>query len=185
MLMDARVATRLPRQDLARPRRFCAEKFGTPAGRRTARGNSRRREMSDINTLYDEDFVLWSEQLAETLRAAARGASNQPIDWENVAEEIGDLAKSERRALRNQVRRIIVHLIKLEHSPAPNPRPGWRESIGDARVQIEDILNDSPSLKREVEAIISHQTERGARLAIADLEDRGELDDSLKQELKA
>ena len=64
--------------------------------------------------------------------------------------------------------------------PSPNPRPGWRESIGDARVQIEDILNDSPSLKREVEAIISHQTERGARLAIADLEDRGELDDSLR-----
>jgi hypothetical protein len=141
--------------------------------------------MSDVKTLYDEDFVLWSEQQAESLRAAAQGGSNQHIDWENVAEEIGDLARSERRALRNQVRRIIIHLIKLEHSPAPNPRPGWRESIGDARVQIEDMLSDSPSLKREIDGVIRDQTERGARLAIADLEDRGELDSSLARELKA
>ena len=141
--------------------------------------------MPDVKTLYDEDFALWSEQQAEALRAAARGGSNQPIDWENVAEEIGDLVKSERRALRNQVRRIIVHLIKLEHSPASNTRPSWRESIGDARVQIEDILDDSPSLKREVGKVIRDQTERGARLAIADLADRGELHRSLEQELKA
>ncbi|MBV9966254.1 MAG: DUF29 domain-containing protein [Alphaproteobacteria bacterium] len=141
--------------------------------------------MPDLKPLYDEDFVLWSEHQAEALRATARGGSNQLIDWENVAEEIGDLAKSERRGLRNQIRRIIVHLVKLEHSPATEPRPGWRESIGDARVQIEDILDDSPSLRRSIEEVIRHQTERGVRLAIADLEDRGELSSSLRQELKA
>ena len=78
--------------------------------------------MSDTKTLYDEDFVLWSKQQAEALRAAARGANNQPIDWENVAEEIDSLGRSDKRELASQIRRIIEHLLKLEHSPATEPR---------------------------------------------------------------
>src|SRR5207248_6685501 len=99
--------------------------------------------MSDTKTLYDEDFVLWSKQQAEALRAAGRGSTNQPIDWENVAEEIEGLAASERRELRSQIRRIILHLLKLEFSPAAEPRRGWFESAGDARSQIEDLLETS------------------------------------------
>ena len=53
--------------------------------------------MSEIRTLYDEDFFLWSKTQAEALRAAARGTTNLPIDWENVAEEIwrGELTPRE------------------------------------------------------------------------------------------
>jgi Domain of unknown function DUF29 len=47
-----------------------------------------------ITTHYDEDFVAWSQQQAEALRAAARGGSNQVIDWQNLAEEIEGLGKS-------------------------------------------------------------------------------------------
>ena len=35
------------------------------------------------------------------------------FDRENVAEEIEDLGRSERDAVRNQIRRIIEHLLKL------------------------------------------------------------------------
>jgi len=37
-----------------------------------------------------------SKQQAEALRAAARGGSNQQLDWENLAEEIESLGKSQR-----------------------------------------------------------------------------------------
>ena len=49
--------------------------------------------MPDVKTLYDQDFVTWAEQQAEALRAAGRGTTNQPLDWENLAEEIEDLPK--------------------------------------------------------------------------------------------
>jgi hypothetical protein len=140
--------------------------------------------MSDTKTLYEQDLVLWSKQQAEALRAAAQGATNQPIDWENVAEEIESLGKSDRRQLGSQVRRIIEHFVKLSHSPSTDPRPGWRGSILDARIQIEDILDDSPSLRREVPKAIHQQTERGARLAIAELAAHGELDTALQRELR-
>ena len=69
--------------------------------------------MTDVKTLYETDTVAWSEQQAATLRAAAHGASNQPLDWENLAEEIEELARSLRRRLRSQIARIIQHQVKL------------------------------------------------------------------------
>ncbi len=66
--------------------------------------------MTDLKTLYDEDFVAWAEHQAEALRAAARGGSNQALDWENLAEEIEDLGKS---------LRIGAWQPNLSHHPAP------------------------------------------------------------------
>jgi len=131
--------------------------------------------MTDPATLYDRDFLLWSKEQAEALRAAARGGSNRPIDWENIAEEIEDLGKSVRRELRSQIRRIIRHLVKLEHSPATDPRRGWKESIRGARSEIEDLLADAPSLAPELGQIVMEQTTRGIREALSDLEDQGEV----------
>ena len=96
--------------------------------------------MTDPTTLYDEDFVVWSQQQAEALRSAAHGGSNQRLDWENLAEEIEDLGKSARRELQSQIRRIVHHLLKLEHAPAVEPRRGWAETIVDARAEIEDLI---------------------------------------------
>ena len=128
--------------------------------------------------LYDKDFVAWSKQQAEALRAAARSGSNQRLDWQNLAEEIEGLGISQRSALRSQIRRIIRHLIKLEHSRAIEPRRGWVESIGDARAEIEDLLEISPSLKTELDRDIAAQTKRAIELAIRDLRGHDEIQDA-------
>jgi Domain of unknown function DUF29 len=89
--------------------------------------------MTDVKSLYERDFVLWTKQQAEALRAAARSGSNQALDWENLAEEIESLGRSDRRELHSQIYRIIRHLAKLQFSPATDPRRGWREAIRDGR----------------------------------------------------
>ncbi len=85
--------------------------------------------MTDMTTLHDEDFLAWSKQQAEALRAAARGATNQRLDWRNLAEEIEDLGNSQRDAVRSHIVRIIQHLAKLEYSPSVEPRNGWRRTV--------------------------------------------------------
>ncbi len=132
--------------------------------------------MTDLKTLYEEDTVTWSEQQAAALRAAARGGSNQPLDWENLAEEIESLGKSLRLGLRSQITRIIQHAVKLQHSPALDPRGGWRRAIRQARLEISQILEDSPSLKRELPRLIEEETGRAVQLAISDMEEHGEVD---------
>src|SRR5207237_8425800 len=114
--------------------------------------------MSDVKSLYDEDFVAWTQQQAKALRAAAGSRTNQPLDWENLAEEVEDLGKSVRREMGSQIRRIIRHLLKLQYSPAIDTRRGWFESITGARSEMEDILEQNPSLRSEVGDQIGKQT---------------------------
>src|SRR4051794_23342164 len=131
--------------------------------------------MKDPALLYDEDFVAWTEQQAEALRAAARGTSNQALDWENLAEEIESLGRSDKRELRSQIYRIIRHLLKLQFSPATDPRSGWRESIRDGRMQADFVLADSPSLKPQLERFVAEEMPRAIERAIADLRESGEI----------
>jgi len=130
--------------------------------------------MTELIRRYDQDFLRWTKEQAEALRAAARGGSNRPIDWENIAEEIEDLGASQRSALRSQLRRLLRHLVKLEYSRTAEPRRGWEESIGDARAEIEDLLETSPSLSSEFDQCLAAQTRRAIDLAIGDLERHGE-----------
>jgi hypothetical protein len=131
--------------------------------------------MTDPTTLYETDTVAWSEQQAAALRAAARGSSNQPLDWENLAEEIESFGRSLRYALRSQISRIIQHQVKLEYSTAVDPRRGWRRTIRQARAEIRQILSDNPSLRREVPRFVEEETTPAVELALRDMEENDEL----------
>jgi hypothetical protein len=124
--------------------------------------------------LYEEDFVRWTEQQSSALRQAAAVGTNLPLDWENLAEEIESLGASQRRELRSRIAVIIEHLLKLEHSPAVDPRRGWIDTIGRERLNIEDLLHDSPSLRSQVGPIIERLKPRVARLATTSLFGYGE-----------
>ncbi len=102
--------------------------------------------------LYQEDVVLWSAEQAHALRSAGTARLNtpEPIDWENVAEEIESLGRSERNAVRCRIAVIVEHLMKLQASPAEQPQRGWIDTILRERGAIELALEDSPSLRGEV-----------------------------------
>src|SRR5258705_11974756 len=108
--------------------------------------------MPKANELYDQDFLLWTKEQATALRRAT--GSNLPLDWENLAEEIESLGASQRTELNSQIRRVLRHLFRLEaSSPAVDPRAGWRAIVRDARIEIEDLLETNPSLRREIYAV--------------------------------
>ena len=123
---------------------------------------------------HDQDFVLWTRTQAKAMRAAARAGSNLPIDWENVAEEIEDLGRSDRRELASRIGTIIEHLLKLHASPAVDPRGGWEATVMRERARIADLLADSPSLRPEVAALITRETPLARRLVARELAAHGE-----------
>lgn len=135
-----------------------------------------------MGDLYDRDFLLWTEEQAEALRRA-KGA-NLPLDWENLAEEIESLGKSDRRALHSQIRRILRHLLKLATSSAEGPRRGWKLTIHEARNDIAALLQDSPSLRREIDGIIAEEVGLAAEFAAADLEEHGELTPAVRDQMQ-
>src|SRR4051812_40338995 len=125
--------------------------------------------------LYEEDFVRWTEQQSSALREAAGAGTNLPLDWENLAEEIESLGRSQRHELRRRIAVIIEHLLKLEHSPAVDPRRGWIDTIGRERLNVEDLLQGSPSLRSQLGPIIEQLKPRVARLATTSLFGHGEM----------
>jgi hypothetical protein len=137
-----------------------------------------------MSDLYDRDFLRWTEDQAAALRRANTDGANLPIDWENLAEEIESLGKSQRRELASQIRRILRHLLKLEASPATGPRAGWRATVIDARAEIVGILRDSPSLRREIDRLVTEESGAASKLAAADLEEHGELTGAARARLE-
>jgi hypothetical protein len=106
---------------------------------------------------YDTDLVLWAEDQARALRDAASTASNLPIDWENVAEEIEALGKNQSRELASRISTVLIHLLKLTASPATEPRAAWRETIREQRHGIQRVLTDAPSLRRTIPTVIQQE----------------------------
>lgn len=134
--------------------------------------------MPKTGELYDQDFFLWTQEQAAALRRAK--ASNLSLDWENLAEEIESLGKSDRRELTSQITRILRHLLKLTISPAAEPRAGWRASVNEARSQIDLLLEDSPSLRQDIDSLIRKQMRAAAELDAADLEQHREPAEALR-----
>jgi hypothetical protein len=145
--------------------------------------------MTMPKALYDEDFVLWTEEQAAALRRAKSFSpaksegSDLALDWENLAEEIESLGKSDRRELRSQLTGVLRHLLKLEASAAREPRAGWRATISEARNEIDGLLEDSPSLRRSAEGLIKKQFGAAAKLAADDLRQYGEPVDAIRVRL--
>jgi hypothetical protein len=131
--------------------------------------------MDGMSDLYDSDVVEWSERQADLLRRVAAGeAVNEKPDWLNIAEEIDALGKNQGRELVSRIAVILVHLIKIQASPAVEPRAGWRETVRQQRDEIERLLADAPSLRVRIPGIVAGETVRARSRAAASLADNGE-----------
>ena len=121
---------------------------------------------------YEDDFYAWTQHQAEVLRSMP--VSDNRFDREHIAEEIEDLGKSERDAVRSQIRRIIEHFLKLAHSRAEQPRFDWMETIDDAREMLSDKL--MATLRRDAEANLEKLYAEARRRAARGLQRHGEPD---------
>jgi hypothetical protein len=123
-------------------------------------------------SLYQADYYAWTKDQAAKLRALAAAPVDSTLDLENLAEEIESLGRSDWRAARSQVQHVIEHLLKLEFSPALEPRSEWRDPIDQARDQLADLL--TPVLRREVQDDLATAFDRGKREAAKGLRRHGE-----------
>jgi hypothetical protein len=111
---------------------------------------------------YEQDFHAWLIQTAELIRAKRFSE----IDAQHVAEELESMGKSEKRELVNRLTVLLAHLLKWRFQPARRSR-SWRNTLSTQRIDIQELLEDSPSLKSELPGKIEVAYEK-ARLAAED-----------------
>lgn len=101
--------------------------------------------MAEPEHLYDADILLWSEQQAERLRRRAANA----LDWDNLAEEIGDVGLNQLHAVMSHLRLALLHDLKAEAWPLSRDVPHWR---AEARGHRGDALQHfTPSMRQRLD----------------------------------
>jgi hypothetical protein len=105
--------------------------------------------MDRSSVAYEEDFFAWTQAQAQELRRAGADRNNAPIDWENVAEEIESMGRSQKSEIRSRLRVLLIHILKWQHCPELRERcgRGWRITVREQREQLEQELADSRSLR--------------------------------------
>jgi hypothetical protein len=101
-------------------------------------------------SLYDQDFLAWTEQQAALLRA---GRLDQ-LDLDNLAEELDAMGRSEWGELENRLELLLMHMLKWDCQPARRSR-SWKATMREPRNAIRRLMRRSPSLKRNLEATIA------------------------------
>lgn len=100
-----------------------------------------RQEIETAAGLYERDFNLWVEEQVALLEAGAF----QRLDLENLIEEIRDMARRQRKAIRSDLIVVLTHLLKWQHQ-SEQRSTSWTGSIVEHRRRIRDEIEESPSL---------------------------------------
>ena len=100
--------------------------------------------LAKIVTLYDRDFALWIEETVQKLKSG----NFSELDLENLIDEVESLGRSQRKAVRSYLLRLLEHLLKRCYILVPDCYRGWEIEIRNFRRELKQEFKDSPSLKR-------------------------------------
>lgn len=92
--------------------------------------------------LYETDFYAWTQ---EQVRLLQQGVWKK-LDIANLVEEIESLGKQQRQELRNRLAILLGHLLKWQFQVNQRSKI-WFITIREQRREIQDLLEESPSLK--------------------------------------
>jgi type I site-specific restriction endonuclease len=96
-----------------------------------------------INSDYETDFYIW----LNTQIALLRAKNFEQIDLDHLIEELEGMASKQRHELKHRLEQLMMHLLKCKLQPQRISK-SWRATIHEQRTQINNLLEEMPSLKR-------------------------------------
>lgn len=116
----------------------------------------------DTTPLYEHDFYAWTQAQAALLEARQFDG----LDLLHLVDEVTALGASERRALSSHLVILVLHLLKWHYQPSERQTShSWSDSIRHARLQIDLLLETSPSLTPLLPGLLTRYYPKARRLA--------------------
>ncbi|MGH7906527.1 MAG: DUF29 domain-containing protein, partial [Candidatus Binataceae bacterium] len=125
-----------------------------------AQSSSRSYPAVDIET----DYHKWLSQQARALR----GRDTALLDWDNLAEELDAMGRSEENSLESYLEVLLTHLLKYAYQ-AEKRAGSWEASIENSRDHIGKLLDRSPNLKTKLASCAADAYPRARRTAGAEM----------------
>lgn len=116
-------------------------------------------------TLYEDDFLLWTEAQARALRGRAQGGN--ALDYDNLAEEVEALGRSEINTSTSLTSRILEHLYLFTCSEQVQVKGHWRAEIYNFRDDLRRSL--TKTIRRRIESDLERLHVRAAKSAAGHL----------------
>jgi hypothetical protein len=114
----------------------------------------------NLGPAYNDDHYAWTKRHAELIR---EGRLSE-IDTEHLAEELESMSGSERRELISRFTILLAHLLKWQFQPLRRGT-SWQLTVMNQRDDIEDLLEQSPSLRGEIDRKLDRAYTRARRAA--------------------
>jgi hypothetical protein len=99
-------------------------------------------QTQNLNSLYEQDILLWSEDTVAKLKAR----DFDHLDIEHLIEEVEALGISQKKELISRLIVLLEHLLKRLYVNLPNDYNGWERTIRTQRGELEILLDAVPSL---------------------------------------
>ncbi|PSN13004.1 DUF29 domain-containing protein [filamentous cyanobacterium CCT1] len=99
-------------------------------------------QTQNLDSLYEQDILLWSEDTVAKLKAR----DFDHLDIEHLIEEVESLGISQRKELISRLIVLLEHLLKRLYVNLPNDYNGWERTIRTQRGELEILLDAVPSL---------------------------------------
>lgn len=93
---------------------------------------------TNLKKIYETDYIEWIEQTIKILKSRQL----EQIDYENLIEELEDLAKREKRRLRSLLEQIIRYLLFCQYWDLERVTNSshWQAEIVSFRNQLNEDL---------------------------------------------
>lgn len=105
-----------------------------------------------MSNSYEADILTWSDCQADLLRRVGAGEKvNDQVDWENVAEEIEDVGRSQLHSVESLLVQALRHMLKAEAWPLCRDAPSWRADAIDFRRQARRRF--VPSMRQRIDVV--------------------------------
>jgi len=104
----------------------------------------------DRPNVYERDYYTWALEQACALKARRP----KSLDWENLAEEVEDFARSERRELESRLEVLLQHLLKWQFQPKRRSH-SWTATIAVQRFKIRRRLEQDPGIRPAIPEILA------------------------------
>ena len=110
--------------------------------------------------LYDQDFYLWLQTNINLLKEGKFAE----IDLENLLEELESMGRSDKNALKSNLKILLMHLLKYKYQNKKRTN-SWNYTIIEHRQRLRDTFKTSPSLYRFFEDIFNESYQDARELA--------------------
>lgn len=104
----------------------------------------------NTTNINQQDFYGWTQKQISLLRSK----KFNEIDLENLIEEVESMGNSELRELESRLTVLLMHLLKWQYQANLQTR-SWILTIKEQRRRIVKRLQQSPSLKSKLNAVIA------------------------------